>query len=776
MREQPFDSDWRFHLAEAGQASDPGFNDANWRALDLPHDWSIELERRADCPSADQGGYFVDGVGWYRKRFTAPEEWCGKRVAVEFEGVYRDAEVWINGHYLGRHPYGYSSFLVDLTRFLQIGDSGNVVAVRVDNSTHRHTRWYSGSGIYRHVRLIVTNPVRVAHWGVVVATPEVSADSAAIRVATVVENTLDQEAHATLRWCIRGPDGEEVAVAGAAGTVAACASQELNRDIQVSAPRLWSVDTPQLYTLETELRVGPEAVDSVSTTFGVRTFHFDPERGLVLNGEGVLLRGGCVHHDCGPLGAASVDRAEERKVELLKASGFNAIRCAHNPPAPAFLDACDRLGMLVIDEAFDVWRARKLAYDYHLHFDEWWQRDLDSMLYRDRNHPSIILWSIGNELVERALPEGAKIARMLADRVREVDPTRPVTAGICDIWGEHGEWSQTDGLFDVLDVCGYNYRVDVYEPDHERRPERIIAATESFPPDAYDYWKAVERLPYVVGDFVWTSMDYLGEAGIGHTYFEGEPGGQLPGWPWNQANCGDIDLCGLKRPQSHYRDVLWGRAEQPYIAVHPPLPEGKQVVVSRWGWYDVQPSWTWPVQEGDELRVDVYFSCDEIELQLNGRSLGRQPATEASKHIAAFTVPYEPGELKAIAYGDGQAVATSSLTTAGCGERIRLRVDRDPIRADRNDLAYVTVEVVDSADRAVPTATDMVSFTIQGPGHIAAVASSDPKNTEPYRGNSHSVWRGRALVVVQPTGEPGHVVLRAQADRLDAGEVSIHVE
>lgn len=776
MREQPFDADWRFHLGEAGQALNLEFSDADWRLLDVPHDWSVELPRRPDCPSADQGGYFVDGVGWYRKTFAAPEEWRGKRVAVEFDGVYRDAEVWLNGHYLGRHPYGYTSFVLDLTRFLRAGDSHNVIAVRVDNSTHRHTRWYSGSGIYRHVRLIVTDPVQIAHWGVVVTTPEVSAEHAAIRLGTTAQNTLDHEVHVTVRWCVRDPGGREVAAVDAAGIVGANTQAELSRIIEVFAPQLWSVDTPNLYTLETELTLGPERVDSVSTTFGIRAFHFSPEQGFVLNGEPVLMRGGCVHHDCGPLGAVSIDRAEERKVELLKASGFNAIRCAHNPPAPAFLDACDRLGMLVIDEAFDVWRARKLAYDYHLHFDEWWRRDLDSMLYRDRNHPSIILWSIGNELVERGLPEGADIARMLADRVREVDPTRPVTAGICDIWGEHGEWSHTDALFDVLDVCGYNYRVDVYEPDHERHPQRVIAATESFPPDAYDYWKAVERLPYVVGDFVWTSMDYLGEAGIGHTYFEGESSGQLPGWPWNQANCGDIDLCGLKRPQSYYRDVLWGRAVQPYIAVHPPLPEGKQVVVSRWGWHDVQSSWTWPVQEGAELRVDVYFACDEVELQLNGRSLGRQTATEASKYIATFTVRYEPGEVKAIAYRDGQAVASSSLATAGHGTRVRLMADRDTIRADADDLAYVIAEVVDADGEVVSTASDMLFFTVLGPGRIAAVASSAPKSTEPYRGNSHSAWRGRALVVVQPTGEPGRITLRAQADALDTDEVTIRVE
>jgi beta-galactosidase len=774
MREHSLDIGWRFHLGDVHDGQSPGLNDSGWRLLDVPHDWSIELERRADAPGGGSGGFFQDGVGWYRRHFEVPEDWAGKCVWVEFDGVYREAEVWINGRCLGLHPYGYTSFRYGLTPFLKPGED-NVLAVRVDNSTHKHTRWYSGSGIYRHVRLVATHPVHVAPWGLRATTPEVTDAEAAVSVRLTVENACDKGVQTVVRCTVLDPGGEEIGRTEAGGTVPACGSSEMSGETAVPSPQLWSTESPTLYTLTASVIVDGRILDEVSTTFGIRTLSFTPEEGFLLNGVPTPMRGGCVHHDCGPLGAASIDRAEERKVELLKASGYNAIRCAHNPPSPAFLDACDRLGMLVIDEAFDVWRAGKLPHDYHRRFDDWWQRDLDSMILRDRNHPSIVLWSIGNELIERGLPEGAEIAQRLAARVRELDPTRPVTAGICGMWAGE-DWRVTDGLFEHLDVCGYNYQVGVYESDHELFPERVIVATESFPPKAYEYWKAVEDLPWVAGDFVWTSLDYLGEAGIGRAYLEGEPGHFLPEFPWNQANCGDIDLCGGKRPQSHYRDVIWGRAEKPYIAVHPPVPEGKEVKISAWGWHDVQQSWNWPGLEGQELKVDVYFACDEVELLLNGKSLGRRPAGPDAQHIASFVVPYEPGRLEAVAWTAGDEVARAALETTGPGCLLRLRPDRDTVRANRNDLACVTVEVLDEEGRLVPVAGDTVYFTVRGPARIAAVANADPKNTEPYRGNVHSVWRGRGLVMVQPTGEPGEIVLRAQADGLEGAEVVVKAQ
>ncbi|MHB9106138.1 MAG: glycoside hydrolase family 2 TIM barrel-domain containing protein [Armatimonadota bacterium] len=777
MQRELFDLNWRFKLGAgswrdefSGQALyTKAVDDSGWRRVDLPHDWSMELPRRADAPSGPRGGFAQDGLGWYRKHFTMPEL-QGGRLYIEFEGVYRDAEIWLNGREVGVHPYGYTTFLLDLTPYLEPGD--NVLAVRVDNTGHEHTRWYSGSGIYRHVWLLTAGPVHVAHWGLSVTTPEVTDDGATVAVQTTVVNHTEADCTLTVRWSIFAPDGREIANAASGQAVPVGASADARQTLTVPQPLRWSPETPRLYRLETAVYDGDACLDREATTFGIRTIAYTAEQGFLLNGQPLNMRGGCVHHDCGPLGAASIDRAEERKIERLKASGYNAVRCAHNPPSPAFLDACDRLGMLVMDEAFDVWRAEKIPYDYHRHFGTWWRDDLDSMLLRDRHHPSVVVWSIGNELVERGLPEGAQNARMLADRVRAVDPTRPVTAGICTVWGEGTNWHDTDGLFAALDLRGYNYRDDVYREDHERFPDSVIIAAETSPTRQYDYWKAVEELPYVVGDFVWTAIDYLGEAGVGREYYEGENASFLPDWPWTVANCGDLDLCGEKRPQSYYRDILWHRCETPYIGVHAPIPEGKKVLISGWGWSDVQASWSWPGCEGQMLPVEVYFDCDEVELLLNGESLGVVPVPAEAKYIASFTVPYQPGELKAVARKGGAAVAESTLRTAGPPSQLRLTPDRAAIRADRNDLAYITVHACDEQGLPVPSAT-VFHATITGPGRIAALANANPQNTDLYSGSTHPLWRGRGLVIVQPVGEEGTIELTVAADGFPPAQVVI---
>ena len=774
-----FDKGWRFNLADEPVSfwSDwlkREFDDSGWRCLDPPHDWSIELPRDPRSPGGTEGGFFVDGVGWYRKRFGVPESWQGKRVAVMFEGVFKNAEIYANDRYVTRHPYGYTSFTVELTRYLEVGKE-NVLVVRVDNSAPKHSRWYSGSGIYRHVWLLVRDPVHVADGGIYVTTPEVSDESALVRLETTVANESDASRHVTVRWAVVGPDGEQCGAREAEAEMLPGASQAFTSELKVARPRLWSPDHPWLYRVQVEVCAGDEVLDAESTSFGIRSIRFSASEGFLLNGEPLKMRGGCVHHDCGPLGSMAIDRAEERKVEVLKASGFNAVRCAHNPPSPAFLDACDRLGMLVIDEAFDGWRERSTPNDYHLVFDDWWQRDLDSMVYRDRNHPCIIMWSIGNEVTERGLPWGPELARRLAGRVRSIDPTRPVTSAVNNL----PEWEKTEAFFAELDVCGYNYLVGRYEEDHQRHPERIMVATETFASKAYEYWRAAERLPYVIGDFLWTSMDYLGESGIGGSWLEGDTGPGwtkwLPGWPWHQAYCGDIDICGWKRPQSHYRDILWGAKDKLYIGVHAPTPEGKKIVRLEWGWPDVQASWTWPGLDGEELQVDVYSVCDEVELVLNGTTVGKKSLAEEDRLIASFSVGYAAGELKAIGYRAGVKVAEHTLVTAGPAEGLRLTADRNPIWANRNDLAYVTVEAVDSKGRVVPTADHIVYFTTAGEGHIAALGSNNPQHIEAYRGNRHRLFRGRCLVVVRPGEEAGQIHLRAQADGLATGEIAIAI-
>jgi beta-galactosidase len=753
------DRGWRFHLGNIpGGIWQDSVDDAGWRSVDLPHDWSIELERDPASPSGSDGGHFPTGVGWYQKRLAVPDDWSGKKVLVEFEGVYMNAHVWLDEHFLGRHPYGYTTFHHDLTPHLEPGSEA-VLRVLVDNASQPNSRWYSGSGIYRHVWLWLGDPLHVAPWGVGVTTPDVSQAEATVRVRTFVENGLDDDdREIVLRSRIAGAE-----VVDTPATIPPGGRLELSQELRVGRPELWSPETPRLYRLETEVRVGGQVVDAVATSFGIRSLAFDAGSGFRLNGERLELRGGCVHHDHGPLGAASHDRAEERKVELLKANGFSAVRCAHNPPAPAFLDACDRLGLLVVDEAFDCWRNGKHLCDYHVSFDDWWRRDLDSMLLRDRNHPCVVMWSIGNEPVERGRPEGTRIARMLADHVRSVDPTRPVTAGIN---AGHGAWpwEQLDDLFGALDVCGYNYRADEYRRDHERIPRRVVYGSESVAREAAEHWQSVLELDHVIGDFVWTAIDYLGESGIGRVHFEDEPVPLLGAYPWFISNCGDLDVCGSKRPQSFYRDVLWRRGEPLFIGVH---PSGPEPAVTYWGWPDVRPSWTWPGHEGETFRVDVYSASETVELLLNGESLGTKVAERCA---ATFEVPYRPGTLEAVG---SNPVAECALRTVGEPARIRLTPDRETIHG--NDLSFVTVEVVDSGGLTHPNADHTISFAVDGVGAIAAVGSGDPVGSEPFRGDRRSAYRGRCLVVLRSRGEPGEVRLRADADDLDGAETSVRV-
>jgi beta-galactosidase len=778
MQKQSLNQGWQFWLNPPDQSHYKFPQNAEWQAIDLPHDWSIALPRGEKEISGPSNGFFPMGRGFYRKTFQAPSEWQGQVVMVEFEGVYMNAEVWLNEHFVGRHPYGYTTFTLDLAPYLRYG-AENELRVMVDNSGQLNSRWYSGSGIYRPVWLLVAHPVHIAHWGVYVTTPEVSADSARVQVQTRIENTSGQGQTVRLVSRVFSPDGSAAAEGEAQVEVAAGGEQEVTQSVYVADPQFWSPETPHLYQLESEVWVGGHKVDTQTTSFGIRTLSFDAQNGFLLNGQPVLLKGGCVHHDNGVLGSAAFARADERKVEIHKANGYNAIRTAHNPPAPAFLDACDRLGMLVMDEAFDCWREGKNPFDYHVVFDDWWQRDIQSMVQRDRNHPSIIIWSIGNEIMERdGRSDGVRVAQMLADEVKRHDATRPVAAAICGIWDDARVWEDTDGVFSVLEVGGYNYQWQQYGPDHQRDPERIMAGTESFPIEAFENWECVLEMPHVIGDFVWTSLDYLGEAGIGREDTSEDQSNFLPGWPWHQAYCGDLDLCGFKRPQSYYRDLVWECGDPLYIAVHPPVPEGKTPWVSRWGWPDEWANWNWPGSEGKNLRVQVYSRSDEVELVLNGRSLGRKPAGKPNRLIATFEeVPYQAGELKAVAYSGGQITAETSLHTTSKPAALRLIADRDALSAaglhGTPDLSYVTVEVVDGEGRFVPDAGLPVRFSVDGPGEIAAVGSGDPTTTEAYVGSERKTFRGQALVVVKSTGEPGMIRLTAEADGIDKAAIEI---
>jgi beta-galactosidase len=713
-------------------------------------------------------GYFVGGTGWYRKHFTLAPTDAGKNVTVCFDGVYMNADVWINGRHLGNHPYGYTSFTFNLTPHLNPAGQENVLAVQVKN-TGKNSRWYSGSGIYRHVWLAIADPVHVPVWGVYVVTSDVSKAGATVAVSTTIENDRDADVAIRLRTRLVGPDGKVVQSQEGDARVGAGEQQEVTQQLSVDKPALWSLDNPALYRAEVELVENENVLDRAGTTFGIRTLRFTAAKGFELNGEVVKLKGGCMHHDNGPLGSATIDRAEERRVQLMKAYGFNAIRTSHNPPSPQFLDACDRLGVLVLDEAFDMWERPKNPDDYHLYFKEWWKRDLESMILRDRNHPSVILWSIGNEIPERGDPSGIAIRKQLVSAVRGLDSTRPITEAICAFWDHPGrQWSDTAPAFADLDVGGYNYQWSEYVPDHEAFPLRIMAGTESFPGQVFDNWQAVLSDPWVIGDFVWTAWDYLGETGIGNAVLDGDPSANS--FPWFNAFCGDVDIAGFKKPQHYYREVLWGDS-QVNLAVHAPVPAGRHEKVSLWGWPDERQSWTWPGSEGQPLDVTVYSSCPSARLELDGKEIATKPVSE--RMIARFQVPYHPGELRAVCLSDGKPGASATLRTAGEPKEIRLTVDRSTIHADRNDLAYVTVEVVDAHGTLVPNGAIPVHFTVTGAGELAATGSGAPNDPSSFRLPVHKTWQGRGLAILRPTGDPGEITLKAEADGLQAATVVV---
>lgn len=763
-----FDADWKFFRGDAEGAEDPVFNDASWRGLDLPHDWSIEDLPGTDSP-LDPGavggistGYFTGGTGWYRKSFRIPGAWKNKRVSLQFDGVYMDADVWINGRHLGNNPYGYTSFWFDITDELQSGN-GNVVAVRVRNEG-KNSRWYTGSGIYRHVWLIATEQVHVSTWGTAITTPDAGEESAIVVVSNEIINETDHPAEVEVVTKIMDRSGAEVTSHSRKVTAEPQRPLQVNQELEVRSPFLWEPGSPVLYHSVTEiLEGGSNVMDRVEIPFGIRSIAFTQE-GFFLNGKNLLLKGGCMHHDNGPLGAAAYDRAEERRVELMKASGFNSIRCAHNPPSPAFLDACDRLGILVIDEAFDMWRREKNPMDYHRFFDEWWEKDVASMVKRDRNHPSIIMWSTGNEIPERGEPEGVATSERLAGFIRGLDPTRPVTSAV------NGLGPDKDPYFATLDLAGYNYsfggdhgRESIFDLDHRRVPDRIMYCSESYPLVAFGAWMDVVDHPYVFGDFVWTGFDYLGEASIGWRGYPHE--GSF--YPWSNAYCGDIDICGIKRPQSYYRDVLWNSGQLLSIFVQPPEPSFEvnpdRKDWSKWHWQDVTDRWNWEGFEGKPLNVEVYCAYERVELLLNGKSLGIKETSRETQWIARWEVPYEAGVLKAVAYSGDQEIDSWELHTAGAPKTIHLSADRDQLQADNQDLSFITVELRDAAGHRNRTATNLVQFGIEGPGTIVAVASSDPMSPESYQLTQRRAYQGRCLVVVKSTREGGEILLTASS-------------
>ncbi|MDF1560086.1 MAG: beta-galactosidase GalB [Bacteroidales bacterium] len=775
-----FNEGWKFTLAGSDDARQAGFDDSSWQAVDLPHDWSIEGEFSESHPASPGGGALPGGIGWYRRTFTVDPEKKEKIICIEFDGVYRNSEVWINGNFLGKRPYGYSSFRYELTPFLHYGEEENILAVKVDNSQQPNSRWYSGSGIYRNVWLVTTEKLAVDHWGTYVTTPEVSTESAMLRVITEVKNSTGAAAEVILRTTVRDDAGRRVASAATDPVVINGNVTAVTQEMTVSNPRLWSVESPVLYRVVTEVLSGGKVTDRYETVTGIRSFVFDSEKGFILNGKPMKILGVCNHHDLGCLGAAVNTRAIERQLEILKAMGCNGIRTSHNPPAPELLDLCDHMGFIVMDEAFDVWKVSKTEYDYHLDFDDWYRRDLEDMVLRDRNHPSVFIWSIGNEVMEQWERDGSgeALSTEMATIVRALDDTRPVTAA-CNDPAPHNPVIASG----ALNLVGFNYRDTLWGRLPEAFPGGRFIGTETtsalatrgsydMPSDiirrwpvrwdqpfmdgnadltcsAYDNysapwgtthrdsWKLIRDHDFLSGMYIWTGFDYLGEP---TPYW----------WPARSSYFGIIDLAGFPKDAYYMYQSEWTDETVLHLFPH----------------------WNW--NPGQTVDVWAYTNCDEVELFLNDTSQGRKNRSDEELNMV-WRLPFEEGTLLAVGYRDGSEVMRQEVKTAGEPAAIVLTPDRKEIKADGSDLSFITVTVVDSDNVPVPHFDDLITFTVEGPGTIAGVDNGSQTSMEPFRADYRRAFNGKCLLVVKAGKEEGSVRVTAVAEGMMSAVTELSV-
>ncbi len=748
----------------------PEFNDSAWRQVNVPHDWSSEGPFSSEFGSGN--GFAPGGVGWYRRHFRLDPADRDKRVCVEFDGVYDHSEVWINGHFVGGRPYGYSSFECALTPLLKFGTQENVLAVRVDHSRFADSRWYTGSGIYRHVRLRLTDKLRVGHWGVFVTTPEIMPDAALVRIETTIENSSGQTRAFSLRSEIVATNGGIAGSVTTAGTIADGTNQTLVQEVRVARPELWTLASPTLYALKSRLSDGSATADETTTPFGIRSLRFDPDKGFFLNGVPTKLNGVCIHHDAGCLGAAVPEKVLERRLRVLKEIGVNAIRTSHNPPAPELLDLCDRLGLLVKDEAFDEFTPGKNKWvtgwnagqpgrsGYSESFDEWSVTDARDMVRRDRNHPSVILWSIGNEidyandpfshpvLGNEYRPENppaqkmVECARPLVAAVKQLDSTRPVTMALANV-----AMSDAVGLGEMLDVVGYNYQEARYAADHGKYPKRFIFGSENS--HQWDAWAVVRDNDYVAGQFLWTGIDYLGEARA---------------WPNRASGAGLLDLCGFKKPIAWFRQSLWSDLPMVYLcaSTSSDAGTGRRRVAQ-------QEHWNWPSNAA--VTVRCYTTCPEVKLTLNNRPLATNRLADAVQGVLTWQVPFEPGVLAAVGFTNGKAACKFILKTAGPARRIELSPEATELRADGRDVCHLKFEIVDEQNVRGPDATNEVTFTVDGPADILGIENGDLNSPATGKGGTRDAYRGRGLAILQSRTVAGKVKVQAASQGLASASV-----
>ncbi len=778
------DKNWKFIQSDVNGAEKQNFNDADWRTINLPHDWSIEGEFKEDAITKGPGGYLPTGIGWYRKHFSLSSVGKDQQFWIEFDGVYMNSDVWLNGHHLGKHPYGYTSFYYDLTPFIKRGE--NIIAVRVDNSLQPNSRWYSGSGIYRHVWLNIAGSVHIAQWGTYITTPQVDSSSATISVRTSIENHLEVSKNLVLRSVVINGSGKEVAVVETPVTLTSAGKTDVEQSLKVDSPELWSIETPSIYTLQSYVVEGTKPIDSYISTFGIRKIEYDTDKGFFLNGKHVKMNGVCLHHDAGCLGTAIPEQAWIRRLQLLKDMGCNAIRTSHNPPAPEFLDLCDKMGFLVMDEIFDEWILKKgqVDFSYHLYFEEWWKSDLLSIIRRDRNHPSIVIWSAGNEVIEQVSETGSEVLQKLVEVFHKEDPTRPVTQANDRIAA--GDGPAKLPFLELQDIVGYNYvdrwnerRELYYSIDRHDHSDWKMIGTENIsvggirgqysierdlpergPGRSRDYrlgmiqaeqlWKFTLVNDYVVGDFMWTGIDYLGEAW----------------WPSKNSSSGVIDLCGFPKDGYYFYKSQWTREPMVHLFPH----------------------WNWEGHEGRVISVIAYTNCDTVELFLNGKSFGKKSYvfpqqghtnawnTYTRPYIAPTTsdlyltwdVPYEPGTLKAVGRKNGRIV-TEEVHTTSKPAAIRLSADKMELSADAWDIVNVKVEIIDENGLTVPDANNLIKFKVEGEGILIGTDNGNPQDKTLMKSKQRNTFNGLALAVIQSTEKSGNIRITASsADLKDA--------
>ncbi len=776
-----FCKNWKFHLGDIANGNDPSLNDKDWRSINLPHDWSIEGNFSKDHPSTPGGGALPGGIGWYRKYFYVTENDKDKLFFIDFDGVYRNSEVWINGNYLGKRPYGYSSFRYELSPFLKYGQE-NIIAVKVDNSLQPNSRWYSGSGIYRNVWLVKTNKIFVDHWGTFVTTPVVKENLAKISIQIKVKNRYKSNVLINVKTKIIDNNGKVVGETNSQKNIELDSVITFKQETEITKPLLWSIENPNLYKAITIIETEGKIFDDYETTFGIRTFEFHPEKGFILNGKHVKIKGVCNHHDLGCLGAAVNERAIEKQLEILKAMGVNAIRTSHNPPAPELLDLCDKMGFLVMDEAFDVWKTKKTQYDYSMDWDKWYKRDLEDMILRDRNHPSVIIWSIGNEVMEQWIRDdsiGIVLTKELTKIVKDLDTTRPVTAA-CN--GPEPENPLIKA--NVLDLIGFNYHHHLFEDFPRTYPGKKFIATETtsalatrghydMPSDsirrwpkrwdlpleegnpdntcsAYDNcsapwgstheetWKIVKKHDFLSGMFIWTGFDYLGEP----TPYS---------WPSRSSYFGIIDLAGFPKDVYYMYQSEW--TDKPVLHVF--------------------PHWNW--KEGQTVDIWAYTNCDEVELFLNGESLGTKRKIGDDLHLM-WRVQFIPGILKAIGRKNGKETLIREIRTATQPYKIFLEADRNVIKADGKDLSFITVKILDMNNTLLPYADNLLNFEIQGEGKIVGVDNGCQTSHEPFKVNYRKAFNGLCLVVVQSTEKSGKIKITARAENLLPASIELETK